>query len=177
MKLPADEDEIHDTWTLLAHTYRLIGKLWNKELSKYDISREQGLVLLTIEALGDNATPYRISRYQVQEHNTVSDIINRMVKKDLVTKVPASQGRSRVKVELTEHGKEALHQSLKRETLAKILGELPEDKLAQFKSCLEILRDKALNEASDIQDWPEILIPPSQWIKAIMSKEVSKGNT
>ena len=163
MKSPTREDEIHDTWNLLAHTYRLIGKLWNKELSEYGFSREQALVLITVKALGDNATPYRISRFQVQEHNTVSDIINRMVKKGLVTKVRVSDGRSRVKVKLTERGQEAFHRALERDTLTRIIGALPENKLGQLKSCLEILRDKALNEIGEGQEWPEIRIPPSQW--------------
>ena len=171
MKLRNREDEIHDTWTLLAHTYRLIGKLWNKELKEYGISREQGLVLLTVEALGNNATPYKISRFQVQEHNTVSDIINRMAKKGLIRKVPASRGRSRVKVELTERGRKAYYHMLEINTLMKILGDLSADKLVQLKSCLEILRDKALSEAGEIQDWPEIRIPPSQWTQSNTIKE------
>lgn len=176
MKHPSHEDEIHDIWTLLAHTYRLIGKLWNKELSEYGFSREQGLVLLTVKALGNNATPYRISRFQVQEHNTVSDIINRMVKKGLVTKIHESTGKSRVKVKLTKSGQQALQQSLKRDTLMSIIGALPKNKLEQLKSCLEILRDRALSEICESQEWPEIRILPSQWVPSGQIGQAVKDN-
>ena len=73
MKKLNRNDEIHDTWNVLAHTFRLIGRLWNKELNEFAFSREQALNLSIIKCLGDSATPYRISRFQAQEHNTVSE--------------------------------------------------------------------------------------------------------
>src|SRR4030067_3578190 len=122
-------EEIHDTWNLLAHTYRMIGKLWNKDVSEYGFSREQALNLLIIKHLGDNATPYKISRFQVQEHNTVSDILNRMVKQGLIIKIRESRVKSRVRIKLTERGEQAYHKSLERDVLVRIITALSPDYL------------------------------------------------
>jgi len=160
------QDQIHDTWNVLAHTYRLIGRLWNKELNEFAFSREQGLNLLIIKCLGDNATPYRISRFQAQEHNTVSELLNRMEKQGLIKKVRESQGKSRVKVRLTEMGERAFAQSKKRNSLIRILSTLSPGELQQLRLILEKLRDEVLKEFEKDQAWPEIRIPPSQWEKS-----------
>jgi DNA-binding MarR family transcriptional regulator len=163
-------DEIHDTWNVLAHTYRLMGRLWNKELSGYDFSREQALNLMIIKCLGDNATPYRVSRFQAQEHNTVSDMLNRMGKQGLITKIRESHGKSRVKVKLTELGERAYSQSLRRDVLYRIMSILSESELQQLLSTLSKLRDEILKESEKEGEWPEIRIPPSQWAKLDLAK-------
>jgi DNA-binding MarR family transcriptional regulator len=163
-------DEIHDTWNILAHTYRLMGRLWNKELSGNKFSREQALNLMIIKMLGDNATPYRVSRFQAQEHNTVSDILNRMEKLGLVTKIRESRGKSRVKVRLTELGEQAYSQSLQRDVLYRVMSILSERELKQLTSVLTKLRDEILKEFEKEQEWPEIRVPPSLWTKLDMSK-------
>jgi MarR family transcriptional regulator, organic hydroperoxide resistance regulator len=170
-------DEIHDTWNVLAHTYRLMGRLWNKELSGYDFSREQALDLMIIKCLGDNATPYRISRFQAQEHNTVSDIIHRMEKQGLVTKIRESRGKSRVKVKLTDLGERAYSQSLRRDILYRIMSILSEKELEQLSSVLSKLRDEILKEFEKEQVWPEIRIPPSQWDKVDLTKITAAINS
>lgn len=174
---PDYHDEIHDTWNVLAHTYRLMGRLWNKELSGYNFSREQALNLMIIKCLGDNATPYRVSRFQAQEHNTVSDILNRMEKQGLVTKIRESRGKSRVKVKLTELGERAYSQSLQRDILYRIMSILTERELKQMDSILSKLRDEILKEFEKEQEWTEIRIPPSQWSKIDLAKNSTAANS
>jgi DNA-binding MarR family transcriptional regulator len=165
------QDQIHDAWTVLAHTYRLIGRLWNKDLGEFGFTREQSLNLLIIKRLGENATPYRISRFQAQEHNTVSDILNRMEKDGLLTKIRESQGKSRVKVRLTELGEQAYLKSQKKDSLVKMWSVLSHKELKQLRSSLEKVRDQALKEFDQDQKWPEIRVPPSQWNESDLLKK------
>jgi MarR family transcriptional regulator, organic hydroperoxide resistance regulator len=162
--------EIHDTWNAFSVTYRLIGKLWNRDMMPYKITREQALNLMIIKHLGENATPYRISRFQVQEHNTVSDMIERLEKQGLVTKVRESQGKSRVKVRLTKQGEKVYNQSLRRHSLYKIMSVLSSSQMKELRQILSRLMDEIMKEFETEKEWPEIRIPPSQWPKYIASK-------
>lgn len=171
MRKSERDNQIHDTWNVLAHTYRLIGRLWNKELNEFAFSREQALNLSIVRCLGDNATPYRISRFQAQEHNTVSELLNRMEKQGLVQKIRESHGKSRVKVRLTEMGEQAYAQSKQRASLVRILSVLSQKEIKQLRSSLEKVRDEVLKEFEKDQAWPEIRIPPSQWENSDLSKK------
>ena len=157
------KEEIHDTWNVLSVAYRLIGRLWENELKKLNFTKSQALNLSIIKHLDNKATPYRISRFQIQEHNTVSDMLNRMVKMGLVKKIREPQGKSRVKVTLTKKGEEAYLRSLERESLLKVWSVLSKKELEQLRGLLEKLRDKALKELDPDQKWQEIRIPPSKW--------------
>jgi DNA-binding MarR family transcriptional regulator len=163
-------DQIHDTWNVLANTYRLINKLWNKELNQSGFTREQSLNLSIIKYLGENAAPCRISRFQVQEHSTISDLINRMMRRGLLNKFRISEGKSRVKVRLTELGEEAYLKSLKKDSLVKILSVLSQEEINQLRLLLEKIRDEALKDFEKDRNWPEIRLPPSQWNKSNLLK-------
>ena len=154
---------IHDTWNVLSVAYRLIGRLWENELKRFNFTKSQALNLSIIKHLDENATPYRISRFQIQEHNTVSDMLNRMEKMGLVKKIREPQGKSRVKVTLTNKGEKAYQQSLERESLLNIFSILSKKELEQLRGLLEKLRDEALKEFDQDQKWQEIRIPPSEW--------------
>lgn len=163
MKDNSDNDVvIHDTWDVIATTYRMIANQWNKELSKYNLTREQSLILAIIKHLGDSATPWAISRFQVQAHNTVSDMLNRMEKQGLVIKKRESNGKSRVKVELSKKGESAYVRSLERNSLNKIMSAVTPEELEQVKSILEKIREEALRMYEEENVWQEIRIPPSQ---------------
>jgi DNA-binding MarR family transcriptional regulator len=169
-------DEIHDTWNTFAVTYRLIAKLWNRDLMAYHVTREQALNLAIIKHLGENATPYRISRFQVQEHNTVSDMIERLEKQGLVTKVRESQGKSRVKVRLTKLGEKVYNLSLRRHSLYKIMSALSSSQMKELRQITSKLMDEIMKEFEVEKEWPEIRIPPSQWPK-YMSNKAKNGNS
>ena len=164
------KEEIHDTWNIFSSVYRLIGRLWDNELKKFNFARTQALNLLIIKHLDKEATPYRISRFQIQEHNTVSDMLNRMEKKGLVKKIREPQGKSRVKVTLTKKGEKAYLQSLERESLLKVLSILSKKEIEQLRGLLEKLQDEALKELDQDKKWQEIRIPPSKWRKSDLFK-------
>jgi DNA-binding MarR family transcriptional regulator len=145
------EDSEYDIWILLSRVYHVIAKLRNMELSKYGILPVQSYILFIIKALGNKTTPTEISGYVYQQRNSVSDILNRMVKQGLIVKTSKSGGKRRVLVTLTEKGKKALALSENREYLHKVMSSLTEERIRQLESALEILRDSALNVLSITQ--------------------------
>lgn len=170
------EDKDYDLWMLLAQTHHLVAKLRDKEVSQYGISREQAFILFIIQALGNKATPANISRHTVLQLNTISEIINRMVKNGLVTKTKESEGRTRIKVKFTEKGQWAYYQSVKRESMHSIMTALSEEKRQQLQLCLEILRDSALKQLAPAQESHELLIPPSRLMSNLNLEAASEDS-
>ena len=140
-------DQLFSLWMLLTETQHLVCILSDIGLSKFDLTRQQVLILSVTTFLGDKATPNRIAQLTFLKRNTVSELINRMAKKGLLKKIYVSEGRARVKVRLTKRGEQAYHQALKeRELIAGLMLSLSKDERQQLKSCLEKLRISALKQ-------------------------------
>jgi len=163
------EDKEYDLWILLSRVYHLVAKLRNLELLKYNILLVQSYILFVIKALGNETTPTEISGYVYQQRSSVSDILNRMEKQDLITKTNKSGGKKRVIVRLTENGEKALELSKNREFLHKVMSSLTEEKKRQLESSLETLRDAAIKELSITQ---KTIIKPSQISKYYREKNL-----
>jgi len=153
------EDEEYDLWILISRVYHVIAKLRKVELSKYSIAPTQSYILLIIKALGNQTTPTELSRYVYQERSSVSDILNRMEKQGLIVKTKKSGERKRVIVTITEKGEESLRLSRNRECLHKVMSSLTDEERQQLVSCLEILRDNAINELNIHE---KQILPPSR---------------
>lgn len=161
------EEKEYDLWILLSRVYHLIAKLRNLELEKYNILPVQSYILFIIKSLGNETTPTEISGYVYQQRNSISDILNRMVKQSLITKTNKTGGKRRVIITLTEKGEEALELSKNREFLQKVMSSLTDPKKQQLESSLEMLRDAAINELSVTQ---KTIMPPSQISKYYREK-------
>ena len=142
------EDREYDIWILLSRVYHLIAMLRKLELSKFDILPQQSYILFIIKALGNETAPSKISEFVYQQRSSISDILNRMVKQDLIKKTNKSGGKKRVVVTLTEKGEKALLLSENRTYLHKVMSSLTEEKKRYLESALEIMRDSAVNELS-----------------------------
>lgn len=165
------DEKLYDLWILLSRVYHMIGKLRHMELAGYDILPTQAYVLYIIEALGNETTPTEIARYVYQQKSSVSDILNRMLDQGLIVKTRASRGRGRITVQLTEKGQMVLRLSKKRELLEKVISALSPDQLRQLESCLDALRDNAIQEISSQE---KEMLPPSQISKYYREKELLK---
>jgi DNA-binding MarR family transcriptional regulator len=162
-------DTEYDTWILLSRVYRMIANLRRMELSKYDILPVQAYILLVISKLGNNTFPSELSQYVYQQKNSVSDILNRMEKQGLIQKTETSIGKARVHIKLTEKGEQVLKLSIEREYLHKVMSSLPPEKTQQLISCLEILRDNAMNQLALNE---KRFVPPSMMSKYLHQKEL-----
>ena len=139
-------DQDYRLWVLLNQVRDAVLKARQKELDQYNISATQAATLLVIEAIGPKATATEISRRLFRKPHSVSGragILSRMEKKGLVMRLKDLH-RKKIRVVLTEKGREAYYQSTKQESIRQIMSSLSEEERQQLTSSLHTLRDKAL---------------------------------
>jgi len=146
MKDLSSTDQEQELWTLLGQARRAMLKVRRRELRQYNISTSKSTVLFVIQLIGDKATPAQISRWVFQESHSVSELLNRMEKEGLVRKVKDLDRKNQVRVVLTEKGRETYYQTVKLESIRKIISSLSGEECQQLRSCLQTLRDNALKE-------------------------------
>ena len=147
----------------------MIAKLRRLELAKYNIQPVQAYILFILHALGGETSPTELARYAYENKSAISDILIRMEKQGLITKIKKINNGGRVKVKLTEKGMKALKLSSEREFLKKVMSGLTPGKTEQLESCLEVIRDNAINQL-DIQE--KQIVPPSKVSKYYKNKEL-----
>ncbi len=141
------EDQDYELWVLLAQTREAMFKARQKELKRYNLSPRQSAVLFIIQEIGDRVIPAEISRWLSREAHSVAEIINRMEKGGLLRKVKNLDRKNLVGIELTEKGLKAYNQSMKRESIHKIVDALSDEERQQLRSMLKTLRNRALRAA------------------------------
>jgi MarR family transcriptional regulator for hemolysin len=159
----------YDIWVLLSIVYHMTAKLRRLELVKHNVMPVQAYILFILHALGGEASPTEISRYAYEHKSAISDILIRMEKQGLITKTKTLNGRGRVIVKMTERGEEALRLSSERELLRKVMSCLTPGNIKQLESCLELLRDNAINQL-DLHE--KKILPPSKVSKYYHEKEL-----
>lgn len=138
-----------ELWNFLENTRHAIFKARTKELHQHNISPMQAFVFFVIhalEALGKEATPAEISRWLFREPSSVSDLLGRMEKEGLVSKVRGLDKKNMVGIELTEKGRQAYCQADKLQSIHKIMSSLSEEERQQLRASLDKLWNKALVE-------------------------------
>ncbi len=148
----ADQD--YNLWVLLARTREAMFKARRKELDRYNIPPRQAAVLFVIEAIGDKAIPAEISRWLARESHSVSELLGRMEKQGLVQRIKDLDRKNLVRVVLTEKGRKAYYQVMKRESIHKIMSVLSEEQRQQLRSCLQTLGNAALKELEIAREMP-----------------------
>ena len=157
----------YDTWILFSSVYHMIAKLRRLELAKYNIQPVQAYILFILHALGGETSPTELARYAYEHKSAISDILIRMEKEGLITKTKKVVGNGRVTVKLTEKGEEALRLSSERKFLLKVMSGLTPEQTQQLETCLEFIRDNAVN-LLDIQE--KQIVPPSKVSKYYQNK-------
>lgn len=133
-----------ELYRLLDITSVLMGKVRQKELWKYGLTRSQAAVLECVHESGNNATPSRISHRMIREPQSVSGILNRMEREGFLTKTRDVHRKNMVRVGLTLKGEQAYNRAIKRKSARRIISLLSEDERHQLILCLKKLRDKSL---------------------------------
>jgi len=147
MKNHLSSDHDYNLWVLLHQAKDAVFKAREKELHQYGIAAREAAILFVIQAIGDKATPAKISRWIFREHHTVSSLLSRMEKKGLITRVKASDRKNIWIVSLTEKGQNAYRQSLKRKSIHAVMSSLSENERQQLESYLMKIRDTALKRS------------------------------
>ncbi len=157
---PATEDKAFEFWVLLARTRDAFENARKLELMHLNISPVQAFVLFTILNFNEEVTPATLSRLLYRESQTVSELLTRMEKSGLIKKVKGSSPRNRVKIKITDKGRQVYEQSAKRESIHTVVSSLSEKELYNLTLSLAKLRQSALQyirsyRASEISEGPD----------------------
>jgi DNA-binding MarR family transcriptional regulator len=130
----------------LNQTKDTLFKVRGNELNRYGISATESQVLFTINDLGGKTTPAAISRRVYREHNTVTALLGRMEKKGLISKVRDQERKNIWRVDMTEKGKDVFRQSIKMESIQRVISIFSYIVHKRLETYLRKIRDNALKQ-------------------------------
>ncbi len=134
------------TWLLLHQTYNSILKCEDNVFSKHGITTEQHSVLMAIKYIEPPVTPTEVGRWLDRNTNSISPIVERMVKAGLVRRIRDLRDRRSVRLVLTSDGKEVLDRATFEGWILvqEILSRLPEEEMRTLIKPLQTVREKAI---------------------------------
>jgi len=134
-----------NTWLLLHQTYNLILKCEDEVFSKHGITTEQHSVLIAIAHIDNPVTPTEVARWLDRNTNSVSLIVERMVKTGLLRRIRDMRDRRSVRLVITSNGKEILDRATVAgwELVQELLSRLPEEDRHTLIRLLETVREEA----------------------------------
>jgi MarR family transcriptional regulator, 2-MHQ and catechol-resistance regulon repressor len=140
----------HQVWLLLHYAHDLVIKIEEDTFRrKAGVSYQQFLILMVMESFEGPATGVELAHLLQRNANTVSMILDRMEKIDLVKKVRSKTDRRLVHVRMTPTGKEKLAQAIKvgNSLVDSTVTGFSEEELKEFARLLQKLSSQAAREA------------------------------
>ena len=101
---------------------------------------------MIVRASKGEVTLYKIAKGFIVEPHSISGLLARMERDELIKRRVRGDSRKSLKIELTEKGTEVCRELAKLETLRKIAASISEEQEDQIVSTLRILRDTALKQ-------------------------------
>jgi len=131
-------------WILLRQIHNLVSKCEDRVFNKYELTTEQHAVLMAISHIDGPVRPTDIARWLDRSVNSVSMIIDRMVKAGLVRRVRDRKDRRTVFVSITSGAEKAYVMASVAgwELIQEILSPLSDEDRHTLIRLLETLRDK-----------------------------------
>jgi DNA-binding MarR family transcriptional regulator len=147
-------------WRLLYQTYTLFKTCEDQIFEEHGLTTEQYGVLVAIKYLGEPVRISDVARWLERSTNSVSMIVDRMVKAGLVRRVRDKRDRRTVHVFSTSKAETALKPATLAglEFIQKILSPLSSEDRRTFVSLLEILKYEILGYLNPGVDREEMMI-------------------
>lgn len=138
------ENPYMGAWMLLRQTRNLISKCEDVVFSKYVLTTEQYLVIMAIKHIEEPVKVTDVARWLDRSVNSVSMIIDRMVKVGLVRRRRDLPDRRAVRLTITSKAEEAYVPATISgwELIQEILAPLPDKDILTLNRLLEVIRDK-----------------------------------
>jgi len=132
------------SWILLRQAYNLIFRCEDRVFSEYDLTTEQHTVLMAIKNISGPVRITDIARWLDRSVNSVSMIIDRMVKAGLVRRTRDRKDRRTVFVTLTNKAEDAYKPATTAgwNLVQEILSPLSNEDKRNLIKLLETVRDK-----------------------------------
>jgi len=145
-------------WRQVYQTYTLLKKCEDQIFDDHGLTTEQCAVLGAIEYFGGSIKVTDIARWLERSTNSISMIIDRMVKAGLVRRVRSKNDRREVRVTNTSKGQDALKPAnlAGLEVIRKILSPLSYDDGLTLLSLLETIKYEIIKYLSPGVDIEEI---------------------
>lgn len=150
-------DEDYNLWVMVQQTRDAVWTAREQELSEYGLSIMEAAVLFVVQVVERTANRKvsiaDLSRWLFRSPNSMSELISRMEKKELVNKTRNQSKKSAVSISITEKGKKYYQMSTERQIVHEIMASLTSEERQQLWIALGKIRNNAL-EAIGISSKP-----------------------
>ncbi|MCK5434703.1 MAG: winged helix-turn-helix transcriptional regulator [Dehalococcoidales bacterium] len=165
-------------WILLRQAYNLIFRCEDRVFGAYNLSTEQHTVLMTVKNISGPVRITDIARWLDRSVNSVSMIIDRMVKAGLVKRTRDRKDRRTVFVTLTNKAEEAYVPATTAgwELVQEILSPLSNEDKRTLIRLLETIRDKTYDYLEPGAAVEEVKVNGTKKMKQFM-EQASKYNS
>lgn len=135
------------SWSLLHRVRDVLMRCEDERFGEYGLTSEQFGVLVTMKYIGESARPTDIARWLSRSPNSVSMIIDRMVKAGLVKRTRGKRDRREVRITATSKGEDALKPAtaVGLEFIQKLMVPLSDEDLSTLVELLEVVRREAFD--------------------------------
>jgi DNA-binding MarR family transcriptional regulator len=140
IRISKREDPDINMLILLDRTSCIIGNAVELELKHLGITRPQVAILAMLSRQNRPLTIDEMAKWTGKEFNSVSVLINRMEKKELVKKVKKGNDL-KTYVILSKKGSILYHQKISEQSVHLIFGKLTDEEKKQFVSIINKLRN------------------------------------
>ncbi len=127
-------------YILLDQVDSIITNAVELEIKHLHLTQPQARVLTMLSREGKPATIEELANWTLKEFNSVSTLINRMEKKDLIKKIK-KPGDLKTYVTLTEKGSSLYHHQVTERSIHLIFEKLSSEEKAHLDAILKKLRD------------------------------------
>jgi DNA-binding MarR family transcriptional regulator len=138
-------------WVLIAQTKDAILKARQRDYARFGISDDRRAILYIIMNNGGTTTPVIIARNLFRELHSVTEMLKRMEKDDLVERHKGT-GRSKIEVAITRKGLDVFEQSHHSETDERIFSALTKQERERLSQYLWKLRSRVLQDLG-VPEW------------------------
>jgi DNA-binding MarR family transcriptional regulator len=146
-------------WFLIHRDYALLRSCEDQMYGEKGLTMEQYATLVAIKYLNDPVRPTDVARWIGRRTNSVSMMIDRMVKAGLVRRERSRRDRRGVHLTITSKAESALKLATRAgwEFIQKIMSPLSDEDRHTFARLLEILRYETLNYLNPGEDIEEMV--------------------
>jgi len=172
------ENPLMGVWLLLHQTYNMVLKCEDQVFGKHGLTTEQHAVLLAIKYIDDPVTPTEVARWLDRNTNSVSLIVERMVKAGLVRRIRDLRDRRSVRLVINSSGKDILDRATVAgwELVQEILSRLSEEDMRALIRLLETVREEAFEHLNPGEDMEEIRRNESKNMTRFMKRMARYGS-
>ncbi len=157
-------------WMLLQRTGELLFRCEDGLVGEFGLTAEQYRTLVAIKCLDDPVRPTDVGRWVDHKVNTVSMIVDRMVKAGLIERIRDLPDRREVRLVITRKGELALKPAIPVawRLVEELMSSLSYEDRHSVIGLLETLRDRALQHLSPAADIGETVTHETNQLSRLM---------